>query len=199
MSFGAAFKAFFTILGNSEKAAQWEKSQTCNLIEENELKSAKDQQVALERQLKNSEAATDAVQKELTQLKSASKNDRSDAVYTLTLLQREGRLIDFLKEDVSSFSDEQVGAAVRQIHEGCGKVLERYFKVEALASVSEGESLTVPKGFDPSEYQMSGQVAGEAPYTGNLVHKGWKASALSLPERSSSLNGMVICPAEVEV
>jgi hypothetical protein len=108
-------------------------------------------------------------------------------------------LIDFLKEDVSSFSDEQVGAAVRQIHEGCGKVLERYFKVEALASVSEGESLTVPKGFDPSEYQMSGQVAGEAPYTGNLVHKGWKASALSLPERSSSLNGMVICPAEVEV
>jgi hypothetical protein len=199
MSFGAAFKAFFTILGNSEKAAQWEKSQTGNLIEENELKSAKDQQVALERQLKNSEAATDAVQKELTQLKSASKNDRSDAVYTLTLLQREGRLIDFLKEDVSSFSDEQVGAAVRQIHEGCGKVLERYFKVEALASVSEGESLTVPKGFDPSEYQMSGQVAGEAPYTGNLVHKGWKASALSLPERSSSLNGMVICPAEVEV
>ena len=199
MSLGAAFKAFFAILGNSEKAAQWEKSQTGNLIEESELKSAKEQQVALERQLKNSEAATDAVQKELTQLKASSKSDRSDAVYTLTLLQREGRLIDFLKEDISSFSDDQVGAAVRQIHEGCSKVLDRYFKVEALASVNEGESLTVPKDFDPSEYQMSGQVAGEAPYTGSLVHKGWKASALSLPERSSSLNGMVICPAEVEV
>ena len=199
MGLGTAFKAFLAILGDADKAAKWEQAQAGNLIEANELKKAQEQQEALERQLKNSEATTDAVQKELTQLKSAKPKQSTDAVYTLTLLQREGRLIDFLKEDISTYSDDQVGAAVRQIHEGCSKVLDRYFKVEALATVAEGESLTVPKDFDPSQFQLSGQVAGEAPYTGSLVHKGWKATELSLPERSKSLNGMIICPSEVEV
>src|SRR5687768_6512529 len=34
----------------------------------------------------------------------------------LTLLQREGRLLDFLLEDLSAATDEQVGAGVRALH-----------------------------------------------------------------------------------
>ena len=105
----------------------------------------------------------------------------------------------FIKEDISAFSDDQVGAAVRQIHQGCSKVLKDYFKVEAISNGIEGDTVEVPKGFDVNEYTLSGQVTGEAPYKGELRHKGWKVTETTLPIRQQKENLSVIAAAEVEV
>ncbi|WDE98359.1 DUF2760 domain-containing protein [Lentisphaera profundi] len=197
MGLTTAFKAFFSILGNGEKADLWEKVCEGKLIEDSQLKD-------LESEVEKLEASLSTGENELTKVKeelkiASSKNDRSDAIYTLTLLQREGRLIDFLKEDIGPYSDEQVGAAVRQIHEGCGKVLEKYFKVESLVDSAEGDEVEVPKAYDPAKYSLSGQVSGEGPFKGSLVHKGWLASKLTLPERTKDTDTSVICPSEVDI
>lgn len=47
------------------------------------------------------------------------------ALQLLALLQKEARLIDFLQEEVSQFSDEEVGAAARVIHSGGQKSAAR--------------------------------------------------------------------------
>ena len=48
------------------------------------------------------------------------------ALQMLNILQRDSRLIDFLMEDISPYSDDQVGAAVRNIHDQCRDSLDRY-------------------------------------------------------------------------
>jgi hypothetical protein len=125
--------------------------------------------------------------------------DRAGAVYTLALLQREGRLVDFLQEDISAYADAQVGAAVRQIHENCRNVLQEYFGIEPLKSETEGEKVDVPEGFDPRHIRVVGNAAGKPPFNGTLRHKGWKAAKVNLPERHDALDPTVVCPAEVEV
>ncbi|MGL5094075.1 MAG: DUF2760 domain-containing protein, partial [Planctomycetia bacterium] len=126
--------------------------------------------------------------------------DRStDALRLLSLLQRDGRLVDFLSEDVSGYSDEQVGAAVRDIHRDCRAVLLRYVKLAPVVDKEEGESHTVPVGFDPSTVRLTGKVAGSAPFKGVLAHRGWKAAALDLPPVAPGVDPMILAPAEVEV
>lgn len=201
MSLGSAFSAFFGILFNKEKADLWNKANTGSFASQEDLDKAKAEAEKLSADLK---AANDKSAKFETELKEAKAelskpSEGEDAVYTLALLQREGRLIDFLKEDISAFEDAQIGAAVRQVHEGCKKVLDKHFTVEAISNSTEGESVTVEKGFDPSSYELSGNVNGEAPYNGELRHKGWKASKVELPIRQKGRNSSVICPAEVEI
>ena len=81
------------------------------------------------------------------------------AVQMLALLQRDGRLVDFLEEDVSSYPDGQLGAAVRSIHTSCRQVLERYIKLEPILSSEEDEPVAVPGGFRSGSYQTAGGVA----------------------------------------
>ncbi len=121
------------------------------------------------------------------------------AVYALSLLQREGRLVDFLQEDLSSFADAQIGAAARQIHGSCAKVLKERFGVEPLISgVQEGGSFSVPQPFDPCDFKLTGNVPeGGAPGKGTLVHKGWRAAKLDLPKRTGRAKPEIICQAEV--
>ncbi|MDD7987070.1 DUF2760 domain-containing protein [Lentisphaera marina] len=197
MGLATAFKAFFSILGDGEKAELWEKACGGKLIEDTQVKDLESKVGELEGELKSGKTEVSKLKDELKA--AASKNDRSDAIYTLTLLQREGRLIDFLKEDIGPYSDEQVGAAVRQIHEGCGKVLEKHFKVQPLIDSAEGDEVEVPKAYDPAKFSLSGQVSGDGPFKGSLVHKGWQASELSLPERSKETDTSVICPSEVDI
>jgi hypothetical protein len=125
---------------------------------------------------------------------------RSEALTLLAVLQREGRLVDFLKEPIASYSDAQVGAAVRDVHKGCSVVIERMFAPQPLAPAAEGSQVEVPKGYDPLEYRLVGNVMGDAPYQGTLCHSGWKATQCELPEWTGSDSSLlVIAQAEVEI
>ena len=204
MGLATAFKAFFAILGNGEKAELWEKANSGKLIDDSRINDLESQLADSKKSADSAKSEVDSAKTEVEKLKAdlkeaKGKKDRSDALYTLTLLQREGRLIDFLKEDISAFSDDQVGAAVRQIHEGCGKVLDKHFKIEALVHSPEGDDVEVPKGYDPARYTLSGEVKGDGPFKGALVHKGWVSTELNLPERSKGADTSVICPAEVDL
>lgn len=126
-------------------------------------------------------------------------SNESPHLRLLALLQHEGRLIDFLKEDIASFSDAQVGAAVRKIHSECSKSIEEFVTLRPLFQEKEGERITVPQGYDPSSIKVIGKVRGEPPYQGVLLHKGWKAHKLSLPKQHSKGDQSVVYPAEVEV
>jgi len=117
----------------------------------------------------------------------------------LSILQREGRFIDFLMEDVSSFSDAQIGAVARTVQKGCKKGLFEYIMLESVASEKEGVQITIEKGFDPSLYRLSGNVKGEPPFKGTLTHHGWKLSSVNFPVNTSLLDEMLISPAEVEI
>lgn len=114
-------------------------------------------------------------------------------------MQQSGRLVDFLKEDITSFTDAQVGAAAREIHQECSKLLEEYVTVRPLREENEGATVTVPQAYDPSTVKVVGKVKGEPPFTGILVHKGWKAHKRSLPKKLGEQSLEIICPAEVEV
>jgi len=130
--------------------------------------------------------------------KSAEPVDQSH-LRLLMLLQQSSRLIDFLKEDLSGFDDAQVGAAVRKIHEDSNKCLEELVTIRPVMEESEGVKITVPQGYDPLKIKVIGKVKGEPPYTGFLVHKGWKAHKRSLPKKVGENVTDVICPAEVEI
>ncbi len=117
----------------------------------------------------------------------------------LALLQREGRLIDFLQEDVAAFSDAEIGAAARVVHSGSRKVLQQYLTVEPVLKQSEGDTVTVPAGFDAQRIRLTGNVAGQPPFRGTLKHHGWVATSVRLPAASETLDPRVIAPAEVEL
>lgn len=117
----------------------------------------------------------------------------------LSSLQREGRLLDFLQQDVTGFSDEEVGAAARIIHSGCKKILTQYLQLEPAVPQEEGASLTVPAGFDAQRIRLTGNVAGQPPFRGSLKHHGWVATQINFPTPSSTLDPRILAPAEVEL
>jgi hypothetical protein len=121
------------------------------------------------------------------------------ALQLLGLLQREGRLVDFFQQDVGKFSDGQIGQAARVVHEGCRAILKRYVRIEAVLEAPEGETTTVPSGFDPAAIKLVGNVSGNAPFNGILRHRGWRAASIHLPETLPGHTFAVLAPAEVEV
>ena len=121
------------------------------------------------------------------------------AVQMLALLQRDGRLIDFLAEDISVYPDVHLGAAVRTIHESCRQVLDRYVKLEPILNSAEDQPVTVQPGFDPAAIKLIGNVAGEPPVRGVLRHKGWRVREVNLPPLPQGGGRMVVAPAEVEL
>ncbi len=121
------------------------------------------------------------------------------ALQLLALLQREGRLIDFLEEDVAAFSDAQIGAAARVVHDGCRKALREHFPMEAVRTEEEGSNVTLAKGYDAHLVRITGNVTGEAPFRGKLAHRGWKVREVKLPKMTEGHDASVVCAAEVEV
>lgn len=121
------------------------------------------------------------------------------ALQLLALLQREGRLVDFLKQDIAAFGDSDVGAVARVVHDGCRKALESHAQIEPIRSEAEGARLELARGFDASEVKLTGRVEGEPPYRGVLLHRGWRAVKLDLPVAVSGHNARVLAPAEVEL
>ena len=120
------------------------------------------------------------------------------AMQILALLQRDGRLVDFLMEDIGPYADAQIGAAVRDVHAGCAQVLKRYFTLRPILDDEEGGAVTVEHGTDPGRIKVVGNTAGAPPLRGVLRHRGWEAMKIELPPLPATSRS-VIAPAEVEV
>ena len=179
--FWLAFKVFFAAIFNRETASR--------------LQQALTGPVAL------ASPSTPPVPKLVDVAQPASKKpSQSEAVTLLATLQREARLVDFLKEDLSGYSDEQVGAAVREIQRDSGAVIERFFAIRPILHDDEGAPVKVPAGFDAARYRLTGKLTGEAPFHGTLQHHGWEVTRCELPAFTGSDSATkTIMPAEVEI
>jgi Domain of unknown function (DUF2760) len=128
----------------------------------------------------------------------AKREDRS-ALQLLSLLQREGRLVDFLQQDIAAFPDADVGAAARVVHEGCRRALKSHAEITPVRSEDEGARVQLPAGFDADAVKLVGEVRGEPPYAGVLRHRGWRAVKLQLPSVVGDFDARILAPAEVEL
>ena len=126
-------------------------------------------------------------------------SDRRLFLHLFSLMQREGRLMDFLHEDLDGYDDAQIGAAVRSIHAGCRQLVEEYLNPEPVMDQHEGAVVEVPVDFDPGTIKLTGNVVGEPPFNGILRHKGWQVGKMNLPTLSGRQNAEIISPAEVEI
>ncbi len=124
---------------------------------------------------------------------------RDPAVALLALLQREGRLVDFLREDISAYPDAQVGAAVRAIHASCRNVLDEHLALEPVRTEDEGARVLVENNFDPSAVRLTGNVSGKPPFRGVLRHRGWRTRRVDLPADALGQDPTIVAPAEVEI
>lgn len=120
------------------------------------------------------------------------------ALQLLALFQREGRFVDFLEEDVASFSDADIGAAARVVHSGCRKALREHFKLAPVRSEEEGVKVSLPEA-NPAEVKLTGNVSGSGPFNGTLRHRGWRATEVKLPQAVGGHDPRVIAQAEVEL
>jgi len=117
----------------------------------------------------------------------------------LALLQAEARLVDFLMEDVQPFSNEDIGKAAREVHKKGQAALKRHAVIEAVLPGNEGDSATVPLGFDPSAIRVIGNVTGHPPFKGSINHPGWRVKELKLAPPPEGVDEFVLQPAEVQI
>ncbi|MBU2569464.1 MAG: DUF2760 domain-containing protein [Gammaproteobacteria bacterium] len=121
------------------------------------------------------------------------------ALQLLSLLQKEARFIDFIKEDITAYNDADIGVAARVVHEGCNKAINEHFKLVVIHEGQEGNKVSLPKGFDAASIRLTGNIIGEAPFTGTLIHRGWQVTDIRLPKLTAGHNAKIIAPAEVEL
>lgn len=128
------------------------------------------------------------------------KPARSEALTLLSVLQREARLVDFLKEDISSYADAQIGAAVRDVHRDAGAALERLFALRPVLDQPEGSDVAIPANSDGSRLRLVGNLGGTPPPRGRLQHAGWQATKVDVPQFTGTADAArIIAPAEVEI
>lgn len=127
------------------------------------------------------------------------KTSPDAALQLLSLLQQEARFIDFIQEDLLGFSDADVGAAARVVHEGGKKVLQDYFSLSSVREEQEETRITLAEGFDATAVRLTGNVIGQAPFTGTLVHRGWRVTEVRLPKLAEGHDARIIAPAEIEL
>jgi len=176
------FLVFFGIL-------QW-------LFQKNILVKLTDRQTAAPRTQKPSDTISPESD---TDRKKRNNHEQRLFVHLFSVLQREGRLMDFLQEDLSLYEDGQIGAAVRSIHENCKKTVARYLSPEPVMKHAEGETVEIAAGFDQHAVKLVGNVVGQPPFSGILRHRGWQLRSISLPKLSEAENPNLIAPAEVEI
>ena len=121
------------------------------------------------------------------------------ALQLLGLLQRNARFVDFVEEDIAGYADADIGAAARIVHEGCRATLRDHFSIRPVRSESEGSRVTLPAGFDAAAVRLTGNVVGEAPFSGSLTHRGWRVEEVKLPQLVKTHDARIIAPAEVEL
>lgn len=178
---GTAFRAFFQALFYADAAARIDAA-------------------LAGRALPAINTANATLPKEDVPAKAATQPKRSEALTLLAALQREARLIDLVQEPLADYSDEQIGAAARNVLRDSAGVLQRFFALKRVSNGAEGEKAEVPAGYDPARFRLIGNVNGNGPFRGNLTHAGWEASTVNLPAWTGSANSaLVVAPAEVEV
>lgn len=121
------------------------------------------------------------------------------ALQLLALLQREGRFVDFLEEDVASFADADIGAAARVVHAGCRKAIREHVKLEPVRTEEEGARVTLPDPLDAASVKLTGNVTGKGPFTGTLRHRGWRAADITMPTAVAGHDAHILAQAEVEL
>ena len=147
-------------------------------------------------------ATTEALPKEKAALpqQAPAPPSEASAIQILSILQRKGRLIDFLQEDLSTYQDAQIGAAVRTIHEGCKQALAEYIDLEPIFTEQEGSQITVEPGFDTHAIRLTGTIVGDPPFKGALRHRGWRVVRVDLPKQTPAQQKQrIVAAAEVEV
>lgn len=192
MGFWTASKAFFKLLTNRALCDSFQQLLDGKLIPRDALPSAPDKRNS--KDPKSAEAGnTSGVAVSVPPL-------RSDAVSLLSALQREARLIDLVKEPLDGYSDAQIGGAAREVLKNSAAVLERMFGLVSLTEVEDGGSLTTPDLFDPAEFRLMGNVTGKAPFTGTVLHHGWKVTRCDIPQWNGKMeSAKIVAPIELEV
>lgn len=189
MSFGArfffAFACFFKVLFDGAFAGRAE------LVKEG--------LPALPAPPKAEPEKTEAKKPEKQPEKAPAKPRTDAALELLAILQREGRLVDFLLEDLEGADDTDIGAAARVVHSGCKKALREHVTLAPIHPSAEGSAVTLPKGFDTTTTKLTGNVTGEGPYSGKLVHRGWRAEKIELPQPIEGHDPTIVAQAEVEL
>jgi Domain of unknown function (DUF2760) len=169
MSIGLAFNIFFKVLGDREFAGK-----LSDWMNTPALPAAKPE-------------------------KPSAAKKRSEAVDLLAALQREGRLVDFLKEKLDDYSDAQIGAAVRDIHRDCASAVDRMFGIADLVDLPEGSEVSLPAEIDPGQFKLTGRVGSQVS-KGKLCHHGWKITRHDIPAWTGrETSAWAIAPAEVEI
>jgi hypothetical protein len=153
---------------------------------------------------RNSDADTGSAAAEAARpvaLQTRASQADAEILSFLAILQARGRLVDFLMDDINAHDDAQVGAAARVVHAGCKAVLQEHFRICPVRKDNEGATVQVPAGYAADEYRLLGRISGPAPFSGVLVHHGWKTDTVNLPRilRSSTDRLPTIAPAEVEL
>lgn len=122
---------------------------------------------------------------------------RSEALTLLSTLQREARLVDLVCEPLDQFSDQQIGAAAREVLRDCKKTLDRMFAIQPLSEAEEGAKIDIPATHSPAKLRLVGASSGQR---GTIVHRGWKATVCELPSwQGDKSDAMTLAPTEVEV
>lgn len=157
---------------------------------EQKLLIATNENEKLNLRIKDLEKALQTNQERTAKLLSASahrpEHVERELVNLLSFFQEKGRLIDFLMEDIVPVSDEQIGRICRVIHQGCKEVLEKYFSICAVHDGAEGQPVQLEQTFDAMRYRLLGKVPQNGPYKGNLIHKGWMVTKITLPQITSA-------------
>jgi Domain of unknown function (DUF2760) len=185
-----AFSAFFRIVGNPDYADRIE-----TLPEKADRAAPRPESAPVQAPSHTAPAPAEA-KPALRVMKEASPDA---ALQLLGMLQRDARLIDFAQEDLSQYSDADIGAAARVVHEGCRKVLREHFMIEPVLAETEGSHITINPGFDATAIRLTGNVVGAAPFHGVVGHRGWRASDVHLPSLAEGHNAHVLAPGEVEL
>jgi hypothetical protein len=184
--FFGAFAQFFKYLGSGEYAAR------CTLVSEGQL-------FANEVEPKIIYEEVETIREIEVPMPALASLNSDGALQLLQLFQQEARLVDFLMESLEGFSDEEVGAASRQIHAGCSKTLQQFFDITSVSNASEGQRITIENGYNPKEFRLEGRIEGNGPFNGTLIHGGWKVTNTNLPQVTNTASLSILAPAEVEV
>jgi hypothetical protein len=195
--FFLAFAAYFRILFDADFAARVLAAQ--DSADPLPPKAERPRSAAPQRQPSNQPPELPHDVTSSSEQSSSALEAADGALQVLSLLQRQGRFVDFVQQDISAFSDADIGQAARVVHEGCRATLNKYLTLEAVVDSEEGATTTVPSGFDARAIKLTGNVSGDAPYNGVLRHRGWRAQHIELPQTQSGHAFNVLAPAEVEV
>ena len=129
-----------------------------------------------------------------------AKPIRSDAITLLAALQREARLIDLVQEPLSEYTDEQIGAAARDVLRDTREALARMVELQPVIDADDGAEVETPSDFDAGCYKLTGNVSGDPPFKGVLAHHGWRAAKCEFPTwTGSDAAANIVAPVEIEV